>query len=129
MLLYCKSYDTGMIKVTRVSHPEMLKNGPDAIRVIVDDGKDKVDGFVIRRVELRMYLQRIPANDEYRGPYTLVTAFVATDCGTAETTFADGFGGLKLLNANAKLLVDHLGLSALILRSIIALNSDMGSGS
>ena len=111
-----------MRRVTKVSCPGMLVGGPDAVRIILDDGKDEMNGFIIRRVELRMYLKRAHVKDYCRGPHTLVTAFIATDCGTAEMTFDEGFGGLELLDANARLLVDHLGLSALILRSIIALD-------
>ena len=111
-----------MTKVTKVSRPDMLKDGPDAVRVIVENGTINTDGFVIKRVELRMYLERTHTKDNK--PYTLVTAFVDTDRGATEITFDEGFGGLKLLDANTKLLVDHLGLSALLLRSTIALCAD-----
>ena len=76
------------------------------------------DGFTISKVELRLYSER---TDKKLGDYSLITSFVETDKGSVEMIYDEGFRGEAPLSRAAKFLTSNLGVSALILRSIISL--------
>ena len=67
---------------------------------------------------MRLYIEK---NDEKLGPFSLITSFVQTDKGSVEMIYDEGFRGNDSLNRAVQFLVSNLGLSALILRSIITL--------
>lgn len=100
--------------------PDRVNRNPDKTEVLFASGSFEEDGFVISRVELRLYEER---TDERLGPYSLVTSFVDTDRGSIEMTYDEGFRGHDVLGRTAKFVISNLGLSALILRSVIALKS------
>ena len=55
------------------------------------------------------------------GPYSLITSFVETDKGSVEMIYDEGFRGEDSLNRTVQFLISNLGISGLILRSIITL--------
>jgi len=67
---------------------------------------------------LRLYNER---TDEKLGVYSLITSFVETDKGSVEMIYNEGFRGEDSLLRAAKFLTSNLGISGLILRSIISL--------
>jgi hypothetical protein len=75
-------------------------------------------------VELRLYIEK---NDEKLGPFSLITSFVQTNKGSVEMIYDEGYRGEDSLNRTVKFLVSNMGLSALILRSIIALKSNISN--
>ena len=79
-------------------------------------------GYVIKKVQLRLYIEKI---DEKLGKYSLITSQVETDKGTIEMIYDEGYRGLNSLDRASKFLTENLGISALILRSIIALDSQL----
>ena len=101
-------------------NPERVKNKPDQTEIIFSSGDFFEQGFLITKVELRLYIENI---DEKLGPYSLITSFVQTDRGSVEMIYDEGYRGEDFLNRTVKFLVTNLGLSSLILRSIISLKS------
>ena len=74
------------------------------------------DEFKISKVELRLYLEQ---TDEKLGVFSLITSFVETDKGSVEMIYDEGFRGEESLLRASKFLTSNLGISGLILRSVI----------
>ncbi len=110
------------MRVTEVRDPRKVERAPDGAVVVLDSGRMPHDEFVIRKVELRLYVDRGVSGDS-RGPYSLVTSYVETDKGSVEITYDEGFLGERPLEPAGRLLSEHLGLSALVLRSVISLRA------
>lgn len=91
---------------------------PDKVEVLFNSGDFEEQGILVKHVELRLYIEK---NDEKLGPFSLITSFVQTDKGSVEMIYDEGFRGNDSLNRAVQFLVSNLGLSALILRSIITL--------
>ena len=101
-----------------IHQPERVNRSPDKTEILFVSGSFEEGGFVVSRVELRLYEER---TDKDLGPYSLITSFVGTDRGSIEMTYDEGFRGNEVLGRTAKFVTSNLGLSALILRSVIAL--------
>lgn len=110
------------MRVTEVRDPRKIERAPDGVVIVLDSGRMSHDEFVIRKVELRLYVDGGISGDP-RGPYSLVTSYVETDKGSAEITYDEGFLGERPLESAGRLLSEHLGLSALVLRSVISLRA------
>lgn len=106
-----------------IHQPERVNRNPDKTEILFASGGFEEDGFVISRVELRLYEER---TDKKLGTYSLVTSFVDTDKGSIEMIYDEGFRGHDVLGRTAKFVTSNLGLSALILRSVIALKDNIG---
>jgi hypothetical protein len=91
---------------------------PDGVKVLLAGGAQKNQGFVIKRVELRRYVER---RDERLGDYSLLTVVVETDKGTAELKYDEGFRGPDALESAATMLAQYVGLASLINRALIEL--------
>ena len=98
--------------------PKRVNRTPDDVKVLLSSGNFTQDDFVISKVELRLYNER---TDEKLGVYALITSFVETDKGSVEMIYDEGFRGEDSLLRAAKFLTSNLGISGLILRSIISL--------
>ncbi len=98
--------------------PKRVNKTPDHIEVLLSSGHFVQDGFTISKVELRLYNER---TDEKLGVYSLITSFVETDKGSVEMIYDEGFRGEDSLLRAAEFLTSNLGISGLILRSIISL--------
>lgn len=98
--------------------PQRVNKTPDDVEVLLASGNFIQDDFTISRVELRLYNERI---DEKLGVYSLITSFVETDKGTIEMIYDEGFRGDDPLLRATEFLKSNLGISGLILRSIISL--------
>ena len=99
-------------------NPDRVKRYPDSVNVLLSTGTFVQDEFTISKVELRLYNERI---DETLGVYSLITSFVETDKGSVEMIYDEGFRGTDSLLRSASFLINNLGISALILRSVISL--------
>lgn len=110
-----------MKKVTDVPNSEKIKRNPDKKITILSDGKIIEKGYQIRRIELRLYGEK---QHERLDPYSLITSYVETDQGSVEMLYDEGYRGNDALSKSADFLINCLGVSGLILRSIIALQNN-----
>ena len=98
--------------------PQRVNRTPDDVEILLFSGDFVQDGFIISKVELRLYNERI---DDKLGVYSLITSFVETDKGSVEMIYDEGFRGKNPLLRATEFLTSNLGISGLILRSIISL--------
>ncbi len=98
--------------------PKRVNRTPDDVKVLLSSGNFTQDDFVISKVELRLYNER---TDEKLGVYALITSFVETDKGSVEMIYDEGVRGEGPLLRAAEFLTSNLGISGMILRSIISL--------
>ena len=109
------------MEIIDLHNPERVNREPDQVEILFKSGDYLEQGFTIKRVELRLYIEKI---DEKLGPFSLITSFVETDKGTVEMIYDEGFRGQDSLNRAVQFLISNLGLSALILRSVISLKTN-----
>jgi len=98
--------------------PQRVNKTPNGVEILLSSGNFVQDGFTISKVELRLYNER---TDEKLGVYSLITSFVETNKGSIEMIYDEGFRGEEPLLRAAKFLTSNLGISGLVLRSIISL--------
>lgn len=106
------------MNIVDLHDPQRVNKTPDDVKVLFSSGNFIQDEFKISRVELRLYNEK---TDEKLGVYSLITSFVETDKGTIEMIYDEGFRGNESLRRAAEFLTSNLGISGLILRSIISL--------
>lgn len=105
-----------------VADPERIDRVPDKTVVLLSYGNFFEQGHVVKNVSLNLYVQK---KHDTLGPYSLITALVETDKGIIEMTYDEGWRGANALEEAAAFLTSHLGISGLILRSIIQLDQSM----
>ncbi|UVS69892.1 hypothetical protein [Nitrososphaera viennensis] len=93
--------------------------GPPAKSRVLMSGMMQNQGFVITKIEMRQYVER---TDEKLGDYSLLTAVVDTDRGSVEMKYDEGFRGPDAFDSAVTMLLQYVGLSALINRALIALS-------
>lgn len=104
------------MKVIDVSEPDRINRVPDKTIALMSSGNFIEQGHVVKCVQLNLYIQK---KDPKLGPYSIVTAYVETDKGVIEMTYDEGYRGENALEEAAAFLTSNLGISSLILRSII----------
>ncbi len=104
--------------VVDLHNPERVNKAPNAVKVLLSSGGFIQDEFKISKVELRLYLEK---TDKKLGDYALITSFVETDKGSIEMIYDEGFRGKEPLLRATEFLTSNLGISGLILRSIVSL--------
>jgi hypothetical protein len=108
------------MKIIDISDPERINRLPDKSLTIFSGENFSEHGYKIKKVELRLFIEK---NDEKLGQYSLITSLVDTDKGSIEMIYLEGYHGENPLESSKDFLVSTLGISGLILRSIIALES------
>ncbi len=108
------------MKIIDISDPKRINRLPDSSLTIFSGKNFSENGFTIKKVELRLFIEK---TDEKLGPYSLITSVVDTDKGSIEMVYLEGYHGENPLESSKDFLVSTLGISGLILRSIIALES------
>ena len=111
------------MKFVDVPDSKKIEKEPDNRNVIFSDGKITQDGVEIKQIELLQYKIK---TDENLGEYSVITALVDTDQGQIEILYDEGYRGDDALNESANMLIQNLGLSGLILRSLISLKNKLG---
>ena len=106
------------MKIIDLHDPQRVDRSPDNVEILMASGNFIQDEFVISKVELRLYTEQI---DGKLGSFSLITSFVETDKGSIEMIYDEGFRGENHLKKTRDFLISNLGISGLILRSIIAL--------
>ena len=95
-----------------------VQRNPEDVEILLSSGNFIQDEFIISKVELRLYNEQI---DDTLGVYSLITSFVETDNGSVEMIYDEGFRGTDSLSRSSLFLINNLGISALVLRSVISL--------
>lgn len=98
--------------------PGRIIRQPDRSKVILENGTQETQGFIIRRIEMRQYVER---RDEKLGHYSLLTVVVETDRGTVEMKYDEGFRGPDALESAVTMLTQYVGPASLINRALIEL--------
>ena len=107
------------MKYNDIADSERVNRSPDKIVQVISDGTTVEKGYKIKNIQLRLYTEK---NDEKLGPYSLITSLVETDKGSVEMIYDEGFRGDDALETSSKFLTENLGISSLILRSLIFLD-------
>ncbi len=110
------------MKVIDVVNPERINKSPDKTIILLSSGNFVEQGYVVKNVHLNLYMQK---KDENLGPYSLITVYIETDKGEIEMTFDEGYRGENALEETASFLTTHLGISSLILRSVMQLKNTL----
>ncbi len=110
------------MKFVDIPDSKRIEREPDDRNLIFSDGKITQDGVEIKKIELLHY--RIKT-DQNLGEYSIITALVDTDQGQIEILYDEGYRGSDALNDSANMLIQNLGLSGLILRSLISLKNEL----
>jgi len=105
-----------------VPDSQRINRKPDNNIVILADGKIMQESVEIKKIELLEYKIK---NDENLGQYSIITALVDTNQGMIEILYDEGYRGDDALNESANMLIQNLGLSGLILRSLISLKNQL----
>jgi hypothetical protein len=108
------------MKIIDMTNPDRINREPDDVMVLMESGKFAEQGFVIQKISLRLFIEK---QDVTLGNYSLITSLVETDRGTVEMIYDEGYRGENALERAGNFLMANLGLSSVILRSVIALQS------
>jgi hypothetical protein len=109
------------MNIVDLHDPTRVDGTPDTVEILFSSGNFTQDEFKISKVELRLYVERI---DDELGAFSLITSYVETDSGSVEMIYDEGFRGEHSLKRASEFLISNLGISGLILRSIIALREN-----
>jgi hypothetical protein len=110
------------MNIVDLHDPKRVDKTPDAVEILFSSGNFIQDDFKISKVELRLYSEH---TDEKLGVFSLITSFVETDKGSIEMIYDEGFRGKDSLLRATEFLKSALGLSGLILRSVITLREKL----
>ena len=110
------------MKVIDVVDSQRINRSPDKTVVLLSGGNFIEQGFIVKKLQLCLYLQKY---DDKLGPYSLITVQIETDKGEIEMTYDEGYRGKNALEEAAGFLTANLGLSSLILRSILQLKAEL----
>lgn len=111
-----------MGKIIEVSDPHRIDRAPDKTIILMSGGKFAERGHIVSNICLNLYLL---GKDPALGPYSLITVLVETDKGVIEMTYDEGYRGANAIEEAVAFLTSHIGISALILRSIIQLDQSL----
>ena len=112
------------MKIIDLPNPERINRMPDRIVELFSKKEYSEHGFKVKKIELRLFIEKI---DVKLGPYSLITSFMDTDKGSIEMLYEEGYHGENSLERSKDFLVSSLGISGVILRSTIALESALNS--
>ena len=110
------------MKFVDVPDSKRIERDPDNRNIVFSDGKITQDDVEIKKIELLEYKIN---TDQNLGTYSIITALVDTDQGLIEILYDEGYRGDDALNDSANMLIQNLGLSGLILRSLISLKNKL----
>jgi len=110
------------MKFLDIPDSNRITTEPNDRTVIFSDGKITQDDIEIQKIELLQYKIK---NDQELGDYSIITALVDTDHGMIEILYDEGYRGDDALSESVNMLIQNLGLSGLILRSIISLKNQL----
>ena len=109
------------MEIIDLHDPTRVNKTPDGIEVLFSSGNFIQDEFKISKVELRLYKEQ---TDKKLGDFSLITSFVQTDKGSVEMIYDEGYRRNNVLMRAKEFLASNLGISGLILRSVITLRGN-----
>ena len=104
------------MKIIDIRNPERVQQTPNKSHLFFSNESLEQNGFLVKLAELRFY--------EFESD-SLISLYLDTDKGSIETTYEEGKFDVKHFDTSVKFVVEHLGISALILRSIIELKNEL----
>ena len=110
------------MKFVDIPDSSRITDDPDNRITIISDGKILQDGVEINKIELLQYTIK---SEENLGDYSIITALIQTNLGEIEILYDEGYRGTDALNESANMLIQNLGLSGLITRSLISLKNQL----
>jgi len=102
-----------------ISNPKRVDRNPDKIIELLSNDSITEKGYLIKNIQLRLYIEK---RDKKLGQYSLITSLIETDKGSVEMIYDEGYRGNNALETSSKFLTENLGISSLILRSLIFLD-------
>ena len=102
-----------------IPNPKRVSRNPDKIIELLSNDSIAEKGYVIKNIQLRLYIEK---HDKKLGQYSLITSLIETDKGSVEMIYDEGYRGNDVLETSSKFLTENLGVSSLILRSLIFLD-------
>jgi len=108
------------MKFIDIPDSKRIECDPDNRTVIFTNGKIQQDNVEISQIELLQYKIK---TDQSLGDYSIITALIDTDHGQIEILYDEGYRGIDALKESANMLIQNLGLSGLITRSLISLKN------
>ena len=109
-----------MLKYIDIPNPKRLEREPDKIISILTNGNSIENGYEIRNIFLRLYIEKI---DKELGPYSVITSLVETTEDSVEMIYDEGYFEPEELLNTSKFLINNLGISSVILRSLVFLDN------
>ena len=110
------------MKINDMIDSKFFNKEPEKSIILLSNGNTVQNDFRIESLELRLYTDVIIDNS---APRSIITAYLETDKHTIESIYDEGNIGNDSLEDSAKLLTHSLGLSGIISRLIIALESKL----
>jgi hypothetical protein len=102
--------------------PENIDRLPDKTIILLSSGNFQEQGFTVKRVELRLYQQKM---SKQTGPYSIITTYVETDKGSVERILDQGYRGYNAIEDAAAFVTSHPLISDIILRSVLQLKNSL----
>ena len=94
--------------------------GKDIPHIKIDSKTTVKELVEIYKIELLQYKIK---SEETLGDYSIITALIQTDLGEIEILYDEGYRGTNALEESTNMLTQNLGLSGLIIRSLISLKN------
>lgn len=110
------------LRIIDIANPKRVNRQPSDTTTLLDSGNFDEQGYIVKKVQLKLYIEK---TDQKLGDYSLITSLVETDKGEIEMIFDEGYRGENALKRTSDFVLNNLGLSGIILRSIIALKSKL----
>src|SRR5919197_980344 len=107
-------------KISDIDSSRITKRDPDISLVLLTDGKNENQGFIIEHIELRQYIENV---DPFLGNYSLLTVLIKTDDGEVEMKYDEGFRDIDAIKSAARTLTQYTGFASLINRALLKLQS------
>jgi len=109
-----------ILKYIDIPNPKRLEREPDKIISILTNGNSIENGYKIRNIFLRLYIEKI---DKKLGPSSVITSLVETTNDSVEMIYDEGYFDTKEFENTSKFLINNLGISSVILRSLVFLDN------
>ena len=109
-----------MLKYIDIPNPKRLEREPDRIISILTNGNFIENGYEIRNIFLRLYIEKI---DKKLGQYSVITSLVETTNDSVEMIYDEGYFDTKEFENTSKFLINNLGISSVVLRSLVFLDN------
>jgi hypothetical protein len=105
-------------KISDIDSSRIIMRNPDKSIVLLTNGRNENQGFIIEYIELRQYIENV---DPFLGNYSLLTVLIKTDKGEVEMKYDEGFRDINVIESAARMLTQYAGFASLINRALIEL--------